>query len=81
VAVATTLADDHAVILRANGCLAIGATPLEALTRLYYLEERAEVALSTTREPAPVEWHRRLGDTAAELRRAMAWVEAAFGDV
>ena len=44
-ALAATLGSGSSLILRANGCLAVGAGPLEALTRLYYLEERARVAL------------------------------------
>jgi ribulose-5-phosphate 4-epimerase/fuculose-1-phosphate aldolase len=77
-AVAATLGAGHAVVLRANGCLAVGASPLEAITRLYFLEERAAVA---RRAPADVafEWGGRLRHTGAELRRAMAWMEAAFG--
>jgi ribulose-5-phosphate 4-epimerase/fuculose-1-phosphate aldolase len=78
-AVVETLGDGHAVILRANGCLAVGATPLEALTRLYFLEERALVALDQAAEATETEWGRRLRHTAVELKRAMAWVEATFG--
>ncbi|HSF86679.1 MAG TPA: class II aldolase/adducin family protein [Acidimicrobiia bacterium] len=78
-AVAETLGDGHAVVLRANGCLAAGATPLEALTRLYFLEERARIALTAGRERETTDWQRRLADTAAELPRAMAWVAATFG--
>ena len=75
--VAQTLGDDSAVVLRANGCFAVGATPLEALTRLYFLEERTRIALNTTARDT-ADWQRRMGDTAAELTRAMAWVEATF---
>ncbi len=78
-AVAGTLSDDSAVILRANGCLAVGASLLEALTRLYYLEERASVALQTQGIPPAVDWEPRLRDTAIELKRAKAWVAATFG--
>lgn len=79
-AVAATLNDAFAVILRANGALTVGATPLEALTRLYFLEERARVALDGTTERGETDWGNRLRHTAAELPRAMAWVEATFGD-
>lgn len=78
-AVAATLKDAFAVILRANGCLAVGATPLEALTRLYFLEERARVALDQGIERGETDWGNRLRHTGAELPRAMAWVEATFG--
>lgn len=78
-AVAATLSDYQAVILRANGGLAVGATLLEALTRLYFLEERARVALDRTTESGETDWSDRLEHTAVELPRAMAWVEATFG--
>ena len=47
--VAASLDEDMSVILRANGCLATGATLLEALTRLYFLEERGRVAMAIGR--------------------------------
>ena len=78
-AVADTLAGDHTVILRANGCLAVGTTPLEALTRLYYLEERARVAMETPGIQTETEWGGRFRHTEAEMPRAMAWVETTFG--
>lgn len=79
-AVAATLRGDFAVILRANGALAVGSTPLEALTRLYFLEERARVALDRGIERGKTGWGNRLRHTAAELTRAMAWVEATFDE-
>lgn len=78
-AVAEVLGNDHAVVLRTNGCLAVGDTPLEALTRLYFLEERARVAISAPAGREENEWEARLRHTPAEMRRAMAWVEATFG--
>ena len=77
-AVAESLGRDHSVVLRANGCLAVGESLLEALTRLYFLEERARVALEAPTERGEIEWGGRLRHTAAELPRAMAWVEATF---
>ena len=77
--VAATLSDAFAVILRGNGALAVGATPLEALTRLYFLEERARVALDGTAGRGEIDWGNRLRHTTTELPRAMAWVEATFG--
>ncbi len=78
-AVAVTLGDESSVILRANGCLSVGATLLEALTRLYFLEDRARVALEPSNTGLVFDWGDRLRHTAPELIRAMAWVKAAFG--
>jgi ribulose-5-phosphate 4-epimerase/fuculose-1-phosphate aldolase len=78
-AVAEVLGADHAIVLRANGCLAVGTTPLEALTRLYFLEERARVAISTPTGREENDWEARLRHASAEMLRAMAWVEATFG--
>ncbi len=78
-AVAGTLGDGHAVILRANGCFAVGATLLESITRLYFLEERAQVATKVSSERGVTDWGDRLRHTAAEIPRAMAWMEATFG--
>jgi ribulose-5-phosphate 4-epimerase/fuculose-1-phosphate aldolase len=80
-ALAATLGGDFSVILRANGCLSVGASLSEALTRLYFLEERARVALHAAGSGAGIEWGDRDRHTGAELARAMAWVEAAFGEV
>lgn len=78
--VAETLKDEHGVVLRTNGCFAVGATQLEALTRLYYMEERAAVALNKPVDVSPVDWNERLRHTSTELTRAMEWVEVTFGD-
>jgi HCOMODA/2-hydroxy-3-carboxy-muconic semialdehyde decarboxylase len=78
-AVADTLADDSCVILRANGCLAVGADLLEAATRLYYLEERARVALASLPSSPAAGWEARWRHVAAELARAKAWMAATFG--
>jgi len=75
-----TLADDHCVILRSNGALAVGTALSEALTRLYYLEERARVALQRPDGGGPLNWGNRLDNTAKELPRTVAWMEATFGD-
>ena len=77
--VAETLGGNHAVLLRANGCLAVGAELLEAVTRMYFLEERARVALTAPIEQPPGRWGARFADSAKELPRAMAWMDAAFG--
>lgn len=77
-AVAATLGADHAVLLRANGALAVGATLDEAATRLWYAEERAAVALAAgpaAKEAAP-DWAPRWRHVPAELRRAVAWFRA-----
>jgi len=78
-AVAGILRDEHAVILRANGCLAVGANALEALTRLYFLEERARVAVEVPPGMEPVEWGARFRHTGVEMRRAMAWMQETYG--
>ena len=80
--VAATLGDDASVILRANGALSVGTSPLEAATRLYYLEERARVATATT-TAADIDtatWERRVVHSGPELTRAMTWFEARFSD-
>jgi hypothetical protein len=79
-AVASTLGSESSLILRCNGCLAVGAGLLEALTRLYFLEERARVALHPRNQDVQIDWGERLRHTAPELTRAMAWVDAAFGE-
>lgn len=79
-AVARTLGQDAAVLLRGNGALAVGTTPTEAAVRLWYLEERAEVAAASGGrgpDPSPI-WTARLTHTPAELHRAMRWFEATF---
>lgn len=78
-AVATSLGDDFSLILRSNGCLSVGSDLLEAVTRLYYLEERARVALEPRNRDLNVEWGSRLRHTPPELTRAKAWIQATFG--
>jgi len=82
--VARTLGDDSCVLLAANGCLAVGADLLEAATRLWYLEDRARVAVQargagltpiTIREYT---WGRRLQDSTPELVRAREWMRRSF---
>ncbi len=79
-AVATALGAGQALILRANGCFAVGATPLESITRLYFLEERARIAMEIHSGKGAADWEDRLRHTEAELPRAMAWMEATFED-
>ena len=81
VAVAGTLGSATSVILRANGALAVGRDPVEAATRLYFLEERARVATRSTAAPPgdASTWARRLEHTDPELTRAVKWFEARFG--
>lgn len=83
-AVARTLGDDYCVLLAANGCLAVGADLLEAATRLWFLEDRARVAVQargagltpiTIREYT---WDRRLQDSVPELVRAREWMRRTF---
>jgi ribulose-5-phosphate 4-epimerase/fuculose-1-phosphate aldolase len=78
-AVATSLGDDFSIILRSNGCLSVGTDLLEAVTRLYYLEERARVALEPRNRDLTVDWGSRLRHTPPELSRATAWIQATFG--
>lgn len=81
-AVVRTLGADHAMLLRANGALAVGADLSEAAARLYFLEERARVALATPEaEPVDAErWRQRVRHGPAELRRAVRWFVEAFCD-
>lgn len=82
--VARTLGDDSGVLLAANGCLAVGADLLEAAGRLWFLEERARVAVqarSAGLTPLTVReytWDRRLADSAPELVRAREWMRRSF---
>ena len=83
--VAESLGKHHALLLAANGCLAVGEDLSEALTRLWYLEERARVAVQVRMAgltPARVRsnvWERRLQDSAPELVRARQWARRSFG--
>ncbi|MEO3785449.1 class II aldolase/adducin family protein [Actinocorallia sp. B10E7] len=81
-AAAERLGPDSALLLRANGGLAVGATLTEAATRLYALEERARVALAPTppaaRPVTEAEWDAREPDSAVELVRACRWFAHRF---
>ncbi|MYD03931.1 MAG: class II aldolase/adducin family protein [Acidimicrobiia bacterium] len=83
--VADSLGEHSALLLAANGCLAVGEDLSEAFTLLWYLEERARVAvqvrmagLTPTRVRSNV-WDRRLQDSAPELVRARQWTQRSFG--
>ncbi|MGH9135703.1 MAG: class II aldolase/adducin family protein [Acidimicrobiales bacterium] len=80
-AAAITLGPNQAALLLANGGFAVGASLLEAATRLWYTEERARIALAApvTRLGDAGEWERRRRHSQAELDRAMAWFLARFG--
>lgn len=83
-AVARTLGDDSCVLLATNGCLAVGADLLQAATRLWFLEDRARVAVqarSAGLTPITIReytWDRRLQDSAPELVRAREWMRRSF---
>ena len=67
------------MLLRANGGLAVGADLVEAATRLWFLEERARVALAAAPGAGDdIDWAPRLAHTGIELRRAKAWFAARF---
>ena len=84
--VAGTLGDDSSVLLQANGCLSVGKSLLEAVTRLWFLEERARVVVQARSAGLGMMgkreriWRRRLGDSEAELIRAMAWMLHTYGE-
>lgn len=86
-AVTAALGRDFAVLLRANGCLAVGEDLAEAAVRLWYLEERARVAVQARAAAvgtggAPTQdWAARLGDSSAEMVRAKRWLSSAHGAV
>ncbi len=83
-AVAETLGDHASVLLAANGCLAVGEDLSEAAARLWYLEERARVAVQVRMAglaTAPVRsytWDRRLQDSVPEMVRAKQWMHHSF---
>lgn len=82
-AAAARLADDHALLLRANGALAVGADLTEAATRLAAVAERARVALAARAaglDTTDVAHPDRLADSPAELRRAVRWFVATYAD-
>jgi HCOMODA/2-hydroxy-3-carboxy-muconic semialdehyde decarboxylase len=79
--VAATLGAYHCALLKGNGGFAVGADLLEAATRLWFLEERAQVALAApTTRPPEGDWPHRLTHSAVELVRAMAWFKSRFSD-
>ncbi len=83
--VAASLGANCAMLLQANGGLATGANLLEAATRLWYLEERCRVAVSSgaahgVASTPPGRWAERLSFSDAELGRAKTWFAARFGD-
>jgi ribulose-5-phosphate 4-epimerase/fuculose-1-phosphate aldolase len=93
-AAATTLGEDPCVLLWANGGLATGADLLDAATRLWFLEERARVALeapaldpaagapaspdAASPDPSAAAWTDRGRHSRAELTRARAWFAATY---
>ena len=78
--VAVTLGANYGALLLANGGFAVGRDLLEAATRLWFLEERAAIALDSDVADAPVgDWLSRLTYTAIELERAKSWFLARFG--
>ena len=83
--VAETLGTDVSLILGSNGCLSTGVNLLEAATRLYFLEERARIAIYTLstgiklRKISKKDWKNRTKHTSAETLRAMSWFEKTFG--
>lgn len=84
-AAAAALGGGWSLLLRANGCLTAGADLLEAAVRLWFLEERARVAVQARQagiapEESSAAWSRRLEDSDAELVRAKAWFLGAYGN-
>ena len=78
---AATLSLHYGALLLANGGFAVGDDLLEAATRLWFLEERASVAIRARgSQPPQGDWEHRLTHTAIELKRAMAWFQARFSD-
>ena len=82
--VAKTLGEDFSLILGSNGCLSTGINLLEAATRLYFLEERARIAIHTSsagiklRKISKKDWMIRMNHTKAETIRAVNWFEKTF---
>jgi ribulose-5-phosphate 4-epimerase/fuculose-1-phosphate aldolase len=83
--VAESLGNDISIILGSNGSLTTGKNLLEAATRLYFLEERARIAIYTLstgiklRKISKKDWKTRTKHTSAETLRAMSWFEKTFG--
>lgn len=81
-AVTRTLGIGMAVVLRGNGALTVGADTDEAATRMWFLDERADVA-AAAQAGDPVDddaWDRRVRHTAAELARARDWFIGTYDD-
>ncbi len=83
--VAKNLGNDISIILGSNGCLSTGENLLQAATRLYFLEERARIAIFAKssgikiRKISKESWRERLKHTSAETIRAMNWFKKTFG--
>jgi ribulose-5-phosphate 4-epimerase/fuculose-1-phosphate aldolase len=77
--VANALGDNYAMLLRGNGGFAVGKSLIEAAVRLYFLEERARVAVLAGTATEHIDWSKRLAYTGAELKRACKWFESRFG--
>ena len=83
--VAESLGNDISIILGSNGCLSTGRNLLEAATRLYFLEERARIAIFSRssgikiRNISKEAWEERIKHTEAETIRAMNWFNKTFG--
>ena len=83
--VAESLGNDISIILGSNGCLSTGKNLLEAATRLYFLEERARVAIYSRsselkiRKVSQEAWKERIKHTEAETIRAINWFNKTFG--
>ena len=79
------LGSDISIILGSNGCLSTGKSLLEAATRLYFLEERARIAIFAksagikVRNISKKNWDERKKFSEAETVRAMYWFEKTFG--
>ena len=83
--VAKSLGNDISIILGSSGCLSTGENLLQAATRLYFLEERARIAIFAKssrikiRKISKESWRERLIHTSAETIRAMNWFKKTFG--
>ena len=83
--VAKNLGNDISIILGSNGCLSTGENLLEAATRLYFLEERARIAIFAKSSGIKIRtisngsWMERMKHTQAETTRAMKWFKKTFG--
>jgi len=77
--VAATLGESFSALLLANGGFSLGTDLLEAATRLWFLEERAGVAIrAKTNTPPAGDWEHRVTHSAVELIRAKDWFEVSF---